>query len=46
MDSEQDGSEAKEVISGQTRAVYGKDGCMSGQCLTGTNRWIRYDTGN
>jgi hypothetical protein len=38
--SEQEGSEAKEVISGQTRAVYGKGGCVSGQCLPGTNRWI------
>ncbi|XP_065829940.1 uncharacterized protein [Oscarella lobularis] len=35
-----DGSEAKEAISGQTRAVYGPGGCLSGQCLPGTNRWI------
>ncbi|XP_065840225.1 uncharacterized protein [Oscarella lobularis] len=38
--SELEGSEAKEVISGQTRAVFGPGGCMSGQCLPGTNRWM------
>ena len=37
----QDGSPAEAVISGQTRAVFGKGGCVSGQCLPGTNRWIR-----
>eukprot|EP00117_Sycon_ciliatum_P046943 scpid37985/ scgid33575/ len=38
--SEQDTGAAKEVISGQTRAVFGKGGCMTSQCLPGTNRWI------
>eukprot|EP00118_Oscarella_pearsei_P028534 m.2400 g.2400 ORF g.2400 m.2400 type:complete len:822 (+) comp8637_c0_seq1:37-2502(+) len=38
--SEMEGSEAKEVISGQTRAVFGPGGCLSGQCLPGTNKWM------
>ncbi|XP_065177399.1 uncharacterized protein LOC135808175 [Sycon ciliatum] len=38
--SEQDIGPATAVTSGQTRAVFGKGGCMTSQSLPGTNRWI------